>query len=217
VKRIFGDSCNTSDYLKKFVDFEIALSYGSVTAAFREKYIAFLNQFQENDNIGHEEFDLFFSALFDGIDIRTQEHVMNKVISLHRMLPDRATRDTGFVCFEVLLVLFKMHYPKDSLGTPWIAIEGDLGLCHLPKSLLQAFGKQVHRSFVTIIQNVSPSASMERRQIKIPCTLPYTLAWYNEKACSDRYYLVSKSDRIQIMEEDVADFKKLADYLSIIV
>lgn len=77
VKRIFGDSCNTSDYLKKFVDFEIALSYGSVTAAFREKYIAFLNQFQENDNIGHEEFDLFFSALFDGIDIRTQEHVMN--------------------------------------------------------------------------------------------------------------------------------------------
>lgn len=217
VKRIFGDSSNTSDYLKKFVDFEIALSYGSVTAAFREKYIAFLNQFQENDNIGHEEFDLFFSALFDGIDIRTQEHVMNKVISLHRMLPDRATRDTGFVCFEVLLVLFKMHYPKDSLGTPWIAIEGDLGLCHLPKSLLKAFGKQVHRSFVTIIQNVSPSASVERRQIKIPCTLPYTLAWYNEKAFSDRYYLVSKSDRIQIMEEDVADFKKLADYLSIIV
>lgn len=215
VKRIFGANCDTTDYLKKFIDFEVELSSGSVTAAFKEKYANYFAQFEKNGDISDEIADEFFSALFEGTDIRTQEHIMNKVIALHRLLPERPTRDVGFACFEVLMA-FLNRQEKNTLGTPWIAIEGDLGLCHLPNSILQAFRKYVHRNNVTIIQNVHISASGERRQLQIPNSLPYTLAWYNEKTFSDRNILLSKNSRVSIMEDDVADFKQLNDLISII-
>lgn len=88
IKQIFGEHTNTAKYLKKFINFEFQLGKGEITGSFSEKYVNYVSLF---DNIIDTtgtlfSMDEYFSALFDGIDIRTQEQMVSRLETAHRIL-----------------------------------------------------------------------------------------------------------------------------------
>lgn len=111
IKQIFGEHVGTQAYLKKFVNFEIALDNGEVNQSVREKYSTYLDLFDDS-LIPESNFpiDEFFSCVFNGIDIRTQERIMERIHLAHSMLFSNEKKDYSFMCFEVLWVVLSEVY-----------------------------------------------------------------------------------------------------------
>lgn len=111
VRQIFGHDTKTNDYLKKFIQFRFPLPTGRISGNFEEKYAPYFSLFNKDLIQTDFDFNNFFSALFAGIDIRTQERIMDRLETVHSIaFPVRAPedrKDYSFLCFEVLWVVLK--------------------------------------------------------------------------------------------------------------
>lgn len=106
VMQIFGAGVNFDDYLKKFFDFSLELSPGSVSGGVLQKYEDYATLFDLSTALDWPDFDCFAAALFDGLEIRQQEHLVKKARMVHHVLfHDGQTRDFSFLCCELLLTV----------------------------------------------------------------------------------------------------------------
>ena len=112
VKNVFGEPTKPEEYLKKFIDFTVELDSGKIEGDIQEKYNDYFNQF--DSIVIKEDFDFneFFQTIFFGIDIRTQEKIVNKANTIHRLLFNDKC-DYSVLCIELLIVLFKDYYKID--------------------------------------------------------------------------------------------------------
>ena len=91
INQIFGsdtekaDARMSEDYLRKFINFSVSLDTGIIADSFWEKYKSVL----ENYDVSDDKAALYFELpqiLFKGMDIRTQEHIMDHLQTLHSLV-----------------------------------------------------------------------------------------------------------------------------------
>lgn len=214
VKRIFGDNTDAQDYLRKFINFEVNLSKGKVNNSFITKYEQFFGQFASCDYIDEKLLNKFFSAMFSGIDPRSQERIMGKIITLHRLLPERETRDIGFACFEVLI--FWLNERKHIFGDTWVDSEGRLDFSDFPDQLEDVVSSTFSRTDVQIHYNAFLDENTEGVQYQYNNSLAALLAWYNERLFTDRHLLLYMIPDREIMNNNLEDFKRLKTFWDVI-
>lgn len=91
VEKIFGKSNDEEDklmvteYLKKFIDFSITLDNGSITESFWTRYNTLLSNYDINEDSGTALFCELPQKLFTGMDVRSQEQIMDHIATLHSL------------------------------------------------------------------------------------------------------------------------------------
>lgn len=121
VKQIFGSYTDISKYLQKFLNFELSLDIGKVSNGFFDKYPEYASFFDRTIIQTSFPYEEYISQLFSGIDIRTQERLMQKIHTVHSIACPGETKDYSFMCCELLyLVAFHKGYtiPKQTRSLP---------------------------------------------------------------------------------------------------
>lgn len=112
VKQIFGFE-NPEKYLAKFISFEVKLDCGTVSETLMEKYSDYFTLFDKEIFPFENPVEECLQAIFMGIDIRTQEQLINKAMLVHKLLyADK--KDYSFMCMEVLLAVMICVYQDNS-------------------------------------------------------------------------------------------------------
>nr|WP_325258508.1 P-loop NTPase fold protein [uncultured Oscillibacter sp.] len=108
VQQIFGKAVDCDAYLKKFIDFELKLDIGKVNNRFLEKYSDYTALFDQTALEPWAEFDRYIALLFSEIEVRRQEHLIQKVKMVHELLfGGQEKKDISFLCFELLMAVFE--------------------------------------------------------------------------------------------------------------
>lgn len=108
VKQIFGFE-NPEKYLAKFISFEVKLDCGTVSETLMEKYPDYFALFDKGIFPFKDPVEECLQAIFKGIDIRTQEQLINKAKLVHKLLYSDK-KDYSFMCMEVLLAVMICVY-----------------------------------------------------------------------------------------------------------
>ena len=108
VNQIFGTGEEKAGkYLEKFIDFELSLDKGNINNKFTEKFKAYYDMFDNHLGLPDFDFNEYFSALFGVYIIRTQEHIIKRIMTVHKMLFPNEKKDYSFMCFELLWAILK--------------------------------------------------------------------------------------------------------------
>lgn len=121
IKQIFGSDTDISKYLQKFLNFELSLDIGIVSNGFFDKYSEYASFFDRTIIQTSFPYEEYISLLFSGIDMRTQERLMQKIHTVHSIVCPGETKDYSFMCCELLyLVAFHKGYiiPKQTRSLP---------------------------------------------------------------------------------------------------
>ena len=111
IKQIFGYE-EDSKYLEKFIQFEIKMDYGKVSEKITEKYEEYVSLFDPDIFPFEESIEECLQAIFQEIDIRTQEQIFKKAMIAHKLLYTEK-KDYSFMCMELLLIVLICVY-KDN-------------------------------------------------------------------------------------------------------
>lgn len=121
VQQIFGAETATDTYLKKFINFELELDVGEIKGGFSEKYADYIAMFEDYSYDKFFELDMFYAALFDGIDIRTQERLIERVKTVHKMIYADDPQRADVMCFEMIWAVLVEHYGlRDENPIVWV-------------------------------------------------------------------------------------------------
>lgn len=109
--QIFGGKRDISKYLHKFINFELPLDIGSISGSFIQKHFNYFNLFDDSLTLTNFPYNEFLAALFSGIDVRTQEHLINRITVIHKLLfPDKRMGFAFMVCELFLLLLEDIYH-----------------------------------------------------------------------------------------------------------
>ncbi|MCM1211471.1 MAG: KAP family NTPase [Blautia sp.] len=101
------DSMGIEKYLKKFIDFSMVLDYGTVNDRYQEKYAFYFEKFrmEENDErlLAH-----FLPPLFEGIDIRRIEKIIEKANVVHSVICKEEV-NISVLAFEMLYEVLRFY------------------------------------------------------------------------------------------------------------
>lgn len=115
VQQIFGKAVDCDAYLKKFIDFELKLDIGKVNNRFLEKYSDYTALFDQTALEPWAEFDRYIALLFSEIEVRRQEHLIQKVKMVHELqFGGQEKKDISFLCFELLMAVFEERNKRTS-------------------------------------------------------------------------------------------------------
>lgn len=89
-------------YLKKFIDFSVELDNGAVNQHFAKKYESYYNQFHIADNDKEEEVNQILRGMLNGIDIRSQEKIVERANIIHSLAINNEKTDISVMLFEVI-------------------------------------------------------------------------------------------------------------------
>ena len=95
-------------YLKKFINFSIQLYIGTVKDSVKEKYVNYINLFDNSRWKGNLNFADFFNVIFSWIDVREQENLMEKALLTHTLITKEKVDIS--VLFAELILLVMNHY-----------------------------------------------------------------------------------------------------------
>ena len=110
VQSIYGTDCNTDAYLRKFIDFEVELNYGTVNQNLTEKYSEYIHLFDKSILKGDIQMEEILSAILDEIDSRSRDKILEKAKLLHTLsFSDDAKPDYGVMCAEVFFLTLSMQ------------------------------------------------------------------------------------------------------------
>lgn len=112
VKSIFGFN-NPEKYLEKFIEFDIKLDNGKISKSICDKYADYISLFDKNIFKFDDPVDECIREIFKGIDVRTQEHLINKSMLAHQLLYN-SKKDYSFMCMELLLTVMICYYNDDT-------------------------------------------------------------------------------------------------------
>jgi len=106
IKEIYGEETDVDRYLKKFISFKKTLSTGELTAEIFEIYDSYLSKFNDPDPNDIEYINRVFPEIWRGVDMRTQEKLMDKANILHSLIcQDR--QSLSLFMFEVFVVRYQ--------------------------------------------------------------------------------------------------------------
>ena len=138
VEEMFGIKENSMDiekYLKKFIDFSMVLDNGVVNESFMEKYKFYFDKFKiDEDSCDNKEVIEFIPMLLQGIDIRKQEKIFEKVNIVHSLICAEDVKVDVSVCvFEIMYEVLQewkfgnMEYVVKIGDLPYADLEKRLG------------------------------------------------------------------------------------------
>lgn len=117
IKNTFGfDECDK--YLKKFIEFEIELNYGKISEKFIEKHAEYVALFDKSFVEYNDSIEEFMQAVFQKIEAREQEQLVNRAMLVHKLLFDRP-KDYSFMCVEILSIVLQARYDDRKNFTEW--------------------------------------------------------------------------------------------------
>ena len=115
ISNIFGED-NASSYLKKFIRFEIELDKGKQNGKkFFDKFPEFYNRFDALLYGGLNNTEQFIEELFDGIDPRTQEQIVEKATIFNDICFGNEKQDHTMMYMELFLATLHYHYHEGSI------------------------------------------------------------------------------------------------------
>lgn len=139
VEEMFGKrtgSINIEKYLKKFIDFSVKLDEGSINESFAEKYKFYFSKFSDASIRNKEEENLnnALRELLSGIDIRSQEKIIEKANMVHSIIYNQKA-DISVMLFEIMYEVFCLQgiYNMNRIAT----IEENV-----PRNIEQSFGER---------------------------------------------------------------------------
>lgn len=112
VEKIFGID-NSDKYLEKFIQFEVKLDYGNISESILDKYPDYIALFDKEIFPFDDSTEECVKAIFENIDIRTQEQLVHKAMLVHKLLYSDK-KDYTFMCMELLLVVIICVYKDES-------------------------------------------------------------------------------------------------------
>ncbi len=219
VTQVFGDKESTKSYLKKFIDFELTLNTGTINGNFMEKYPEYFSMFDKDAITTNFSFEEFLSALFADIDMRTQEHLMDRITTIHRLLFPDDKKDYSFMCFELMLLVLTGHY-TNCASAEFILKENQTALVfHQISPEAKTFAAYIKSKWV-ITKFYVDNYTFNPREIcfSSPTDIPELLIWYQGQMVDGtyRYVFCGSDNRKCIYEKNVEDFKKVRELLQII-
>lgn len=110
ISQIFGDGTDTTKYLRKFVNLELELDAGNITGSFWEKHLDYFELFDPSLIGTVFPLEDFVNALFSGIDARTQERLMDRINTVHRILSSDEKKDYSVMCCELMWIVLSVYY-----------------------------------------------------------------------------------------------------------
>ena len=120
VKSIFGneDDRSVDRYLKKFINFELKLDYGSTQDNVWEKYHHYFGLFS-NNHFPDDEYNVREIVLklfkYSKIDIRNQEKIIERIRTIHKLVCPENNADCSILLFELLVSIFLYKSPNIEL------------------------------------------------------------------------------------------------------
>ena len=218
VKQIYGYSTKTDAYLRKFIKFELSLGTGTIVGPFQTKYASYFSQFDKNIYPTDFDFNLFLSNLFSGIDARTQERLMERIETAHRMVLVEKKRDYVFMCFELLWLILNEYYAQIdvdvssqlSSGMP-IAYESDQ-LCVVYPGMKQ-FEAYIRENWGTVLMSYERGVHSDQMILSFdqPTSVQHYLMWYLQEICS-----ISSSEGRWQCNEDLTHLSELKSVIEIL-
>lgn len=106
VEEMFGarkdeSSIDIERYLKKFIDFSMVLDIGTMNESYWKKYKIYFDKFVIDEDSDMYEMEYILPTLFEGIDIRNQEKILEKVDMIHSLVCNEKL-DVSLLIFEVM-------------------------------------------------------------------------------------------------------------------
>ena len=103
VTHIFGFD-DPDKYLEKFINFEVKLDNGTLSAQVSEKYADYFELFDKELFEFDESVEECLQGLFINVDVRTQEQIIKRAMIAHKLLFNEK-KDYSFMCMEVLITV----------------------------------------------------------------------------------------------------------------
>ena len=108
IKQIFGFE-EPGKYLEKFVNFTFELDCGNISNDILNKFNDYVMLFDKD--LINDSIEEFFRVIFEGIDARTQEHIVHKAMTIHKLLYyTKDKKDYVFMCMEILISVLYYNY-----------------------------------------------------------------------------------------------------------
>lgn len=151
VEEMFGvgkdeSTIDIERYLKKFIDFSMVLDNGTINESFRGKYKVYFDKFEMKKEEDSGEITNILSKLFETVDIRRQEKLIEKANIVHSLVCDEKM-DISVLVFEILYEVLKIWKFVD---LKYVAIINDGGYPEIEKQIgnkmdiLKAFVDQAY-------------------------------------------------------------------------
>ena len=225
IDKTFGAGTETDKYLKKFIDFEMQLDIGRIENGFTEKYQDYFSLFNESLVERKLTLEPFFSALFADIDIRTQEHMIARIKTIHSILFPNEKKDYTFACLELLWLVLVDYYGLNSTMPILYNTTRENHGFHLAKSkndisVFSKYIKEYWNSNLAISHDFSGNISFVLSDNHFHQLLIwYLYQFFKNKSFSTQYVL----DRNRVgnqtnnsYENTIQEFRKVIELLKII-
>lgn len=221
VQQIFGVGTDTTKYLKKFINFEVQLDTGRIEGSFTEKYADFFAMFEASLIETDFSFDKYFSALFAGIDVRTQERIMERIHTVHSILFPNRKKDYSFMCIEVMWVVFTEQHNFTAVMP--ISYDGSYQkecFC-LSNNSFPEFSEYIENEWKGIrMRNIqSYDTTPNTTYFHSPIDIPQILIWYLWQMYpnpSQHYQIDYHHPMLQEFRQNVIDLRRFADLIKTI-
>lgn len=221
ITQIFGNDTDCTKYLQKFIDFEISLNVGKVEGGFIEKYADYFALFDRSLIQTDFCFETYCSALFSGIDPRTQEHLMARIKTVHAMLFPKEHKDYSFACFELMWIVFSDVYGFTTRMPLLYDAHHAKQSFHLQDNVNPEFSAYLEKNWRRILGNSWQEhiTNTKGYDLSAPTDIPQLLIWYLHQMYpnqSIRYRLREASTQDGRYSDNLSELKEVVELLKII-
>ncbi len=219
VSQIFGEGTDTTKYLRKFINFELQLGPGRITDGFFDKYSYYIDLFDEELIETSFSFESFFTAIFSGIDARSQERIIDRLFTVHKLLFPDMKKDYAFMCAEVMwVVLSEYHGLNTSMPISYDASYEKQCFTMKPGSFPE-FRKYLEEEWGVIgTRNIHYLGTELQRREFTSIDIPQLLFGYLGQMYStpDQLQIAISRPWPEEYEQNIEDLKKYVELLQII-
>lgn len=209
-----GTLMDVEKYLKKFIDFSMILDNGIINESFMKKYKFYSDKFIVNEEMDLTIINEILPILFQGIDIRRQEKIIEKANIVHSIVCDEKL-DISVMVFEVLYEVLQLWNFED------MEFVTKINDCHYT-NLEQRHGKER----IEFLKQMETKAWSGKNHVYFngvdtyrKCILPNLYGrvfWYFGNIFNDEYYFISEEDSILNNGSNLEIAKKYVEFGEII-
>lgn len=198
VREIYGEDVDTDRYLKKFINFSIALDKGQIRDTFSEKYSFYFDRFDHTD----EAIEMIKEVIsLCNLDIRNLEKIIEKIDLIHRIVCSE-TVNSAVCVFEVMWTVLRFKIIeadnveennglklRNYLSLYWICNLSKVGYSNIDRCLSSSMLDFLKDSY--IISTKKTAAITNDGEFKEVIDMVSGLTWYLfDQVCSKHKHLI---------------------------
>lgn len=112
VRQIYGEKTDAKSYLRKFVQFELKLTEGSINEHFDERFESYIQHFDARARTTSEiDVAEFKSYILEGLDMRKRISIIDQCELIHSLLIPEEKVDYSYLCLELFFVVLYDYGP----------------------------------------------------------------------------------------------------------